>query len=152
MPVRELVRQSIPFLQKAGFDTKDFEFLEKCISLEHDKIKLLSDVPHLIDFFLKNDIIYDEKAVNKVIKKDGVNKILIEIADIYSKIENFTAKAIENETRKYAEVNSLKTSQIFHPVRVAVSGRTEGPSLFEMIEILGKDRVLSRIRKTIEII
>ncbi|MDO8735417.1 MAG: glutamate--tRNA ligase [Elusimicrobiota bacterium] len=149
MPVEELTRRSIPFLQKAGFDTKDFEFLKKCVSLEHDKIKLLSDVPHLIDFFLKNDIIYDEKAVNKVLKKDGVNKILTEIADIYSKIENFTAKTIEIETRKYADVNLLKTSQIFHPVRVAVSGRAEGPSLFEMIELLGKDRVLSRLRNVI---
>ncbi|MBI5573087.1 MAG: glutamate--tRNA ligase, partial [Elusimicrobia bacterium] len=137
MPVEELTRRSIPFLQKVGFDINDFEFLEKCILLEHDKIKLLSDVPHLIDFFLKNDIIYDDKAVNKVLKKDGINKILTDIADIYSKIENFTAKAIEIETRKYAEVNSLKTSQIFHPVRVAVSGRTEGPSLFEMIELIG---------------
>ena len=149
MPVEELTRRSLPFLQKAGFDTKDFEFLKKCVSLEHDKIKLLSDVPHLIDFFLKNDIIYDEKAVNKVIKKDGVNKILTEIADIYSKIENFTAKEIEIETRKYTEDNLLKTSQIFHPVRVGVSGRTEGPSLFDMIETLGKDRVLSRLRNVI---
>ena len=144
MPVEELARLSIPFLQKAGFDTKDFEFLEKCISLEHDKIKLLSDIPHLIDFFLKNDIIYDEQAVNKVLKKDGV---LTDISEIYSKIKNFTAKEIEIETRKYAEVNSLKTSQVFHPIRVAVSGRTEGPSLFEMLELLGKDRVLLRLKK-----
>ncbi|MFH0948579.1 MAG: glutamate--tRNA ligase [Elusimicrobiota bacterium] len=150
--VKELTLRSLPFLQKVGFDIPAFgvDFLEKCVSLEHDKIKLLSDIPHLIDFFLKNDIIYDEKSVDKVLKKDGVNKVLSDIADIYSKIENWTAKDIENETRKYAEVNLLKTSQIFHPVRVAVSGRAEGPSLFEMMELLGKEKVLTRLRGRIK--
>ncbi|MFH1541382.1 MAG: glutamate--tRNA ligase [Elusimicrobiota bacterium] len=170
MSIEELTHRAIPFLQKAGFNTGDFfvksessfsqestcstdhEFLKKCVSLEHDKIKLLSDIPYLIDFFLKNDIIYDEKAVDKVLKKDGVKKILFDITDIYLKIESFTAKEIENETRKYAESNSLKTFQIFHPVRVAVSGRAEGPSLFEMIEFLGKEKVLLRIKNVINIV
>lgn len=148
MPIGELVKLSIPFLQKTGFDTDsiDSEFLKKCISLEQEKIKLLSDVPKRIDFFLKDDIIYDEKAVQKVLTKDGVEKILTGILQVYEKINNFTADTLETGTRKYAESNSLKTSQIFHPVRVAVSGREEGPSLFHMMELLGKEKILSRLR------
>ncbi|HAX61975.1 MAG TPA: glutamate--tRNA ligase [Elusimicrobia bacterium] len=65
MPVEELTKRSLPFIEKAGLPINNFDYLKKCISLEQDKIKLLSDVPHLIDFFLKNDIIYDEK-VNKM--------------------------------------------------------------------------------------
>lgn len=154
MPPDELVKLSIPFLQKAGFSTDsiDAEFLKKCILLEQEKIKLLSDVPKRIDFFLKDDIIYDEKSVKKVLKKDGVEKILTGICQVYEKIGNFTAGALETETRKYAESNSLKTSQIFHPVRVAVSGREEGPSLFHMMELLGKEKTLTRLKNTIEIL
>ena len=149
LSIEELTRRAIPFIQKSGFDVSDFEFLKKCIALEQDKIKTLSDVPNLIVFFLKDDIIYDEKAMLKVIKKEGVIEILKNITDIYAKIQNFTAQEIENETRKYAESKSLKTSQIFHPVRVAVSGRTEGPSLFHMLELLGKEKVLFRLNKII---
>ncbi|MDD5686340.1 MAG: glutamate--tRNA ligase [Elusimicrobia bacterium] len=149
MTIDELTNRAIPFIQKAGFETNNFEFLKKCILLEQDKIKLLSDIPDLISFFLKEDIVYDEKAVQKVIEKDGVKKILIDIYEIYKNTKDFTAAEIENETRKYAEAKSLKTSQIFHPVRISVSGRAEGPSLFHMIELLGRDRALLRIKNVI---
>ncbi|MBN1385216.1 MAG: glutamate--tRNA ligase [Elusimicrobia bacterium] len=148
MPIDELTDRAIPFINKAGLKA-DIEFLKKCISLEQEKIKLLSDVPKRIDFFLKNDIIYDDKAVAKVLRKDGVEKILTDISKVYEKIGNFTADNIEAETRKYAEANGLKTSKIFHPVRITVSGRTEGPSLFHMIELLGKEKTITRIKNVI---
>jgi len=148
--IDDLASRAVPFVMKAGFNADNFEYLKKCISLEQEKIKLLSDVPHLVEFFLTDDIVYDEKAMGKVIKKEGVINILKDMFQIYKNTENFTSQELENKTRKYAEEQKLKTSQIFHPVRVAVSGRTEGPSLFHMMELLGKERVLERLNKITE--
>ncbi|OQA91321.1 MAG: Glutamate--tRNA ligase [Elusimicrobia bacterium ADurb.Bin231] len=145
LPIEELTRRAIPFIEKAGFEASDIGYLQKCVFLEQEKIKLLSDVPHLIDFFLKDDIIYDKNALDKVVKKPGVFEILNDIAVVYSELKEFTEQSTETVTREYAIKKSLKTAQIFHPVRVAVSGRTEGPSLFHMLELLGRDRVLKRV-------
>ena len=146
----DLASRALPFIKKAGYDTGNFEYIKKAISLEQEKIKVLSDIPHLIEFFLKDDIIYDEKAVEKVLKAEGALDILKDISKVYAGLGNFTAADIESATRKYAEEKNLKTSKIFHPVRVAVSGRTEGPSLFHMIELLGKEKVIKRIEKNTE--
>jgi glutamyl-tRNA synthetase len=129
------------------------ELVKKVIKLEQDKIKLLSDIPKRIDFFLKNDLEYndyDPEDIDKVLRKPNVDKILKEIVKIYQQINEFTATELEAKTRIYADTNGLKTSDIFHPIRVAVSGRTVGPGLFEMLELLGKETVIRRINFSLE--
>jgi glutamyl-tRNA synthetase len=146
----DLAARALPFIERAGLPVGDTEYIKKCIALEQEKIKLLADIPHLIDFFLKDDIIYDENAVEKVLKKPGACDIIKGIMPVYEALANFTASEIEDATRRYSQENSLKTAQVFHPVRVAVSGRTEGPSLFHMMELLGQRRVIERMKKTLE--
>jgi glutamyl-tRNA synthetase len=62
-------------------------------------------------------------------------------------LEPFTAPEIERVTREVIAWLGVKSGEVIHPTRVALSGRTTGPSLFEMIEVLGKPRVLQRLRK-----
>jgi nondiscriminating glutamyl-tRNA synthetase len=61
--------------------------------------------------------------------------------------EPFTADAIEALCKALAKERGVKNGATFHPLRVAVSGRTEGPSLFHMVEFLGKQRTLERLKK-----
>jgi len=65
-------------------------------------------------------------------------------------MSDYTKEELDKLFRAYAEEKGLKTSLVFHSVRVAVSGRLAGPGLFEMIELLGKDRVLKRIDHTLK--
>ena len=60
-------------------------------------------------------------------------------------VEPFATAPLEAAIRKYVADKGLKPGQVFHPLRVSVSGRTTGPSLFEMLEVLGRDRVLARL-------
>ncbi|MBI4052246.1 MAG: glutamate--tRNA ligase [Elusimicrobia bacterium] len=118
--------------------------LLKAMTLEREKFKLLAEVPRLVDFFFK-EVEYDPKAVEKVLKTSGTASVLKGLKVVLKGLTPFDEKGLENCIRAFSKSEGLKTGQVFHPVRVAVSGRTQGPSLFGMLEVLGKEKVLSRI-------
>jgi glutamyl/glutaminyl-tRNA synthetase len=142
---------AIPYLQKAGLlgETFDREWLKKIIALEQEKVKYLTDIPSLYDFMLKDDFVYDEKDVEKVLKKEESKQILEDMLVRINDLVFFTADELEKLCRQYSEEKQIKTGTIFHPLRVATSGRAKGPSLFHYLEVLGKDVVGKRIEGTL---
>ncbi|MCG3204508.1 MAG: Glutamate--tRNA ligase 1 [Elusimicrobia bacterium] len=151
----QLLERTWPFLVAAGLVPEGAPeelktYVHQALMLEQEKLVLLSDAPGLIDFFLTKDVIFDPESVDKVLKKEGAKEVLAGISTRFESLPTLTAENTEKTCRDYAAGNNLKNGQVFHPVRVAVSGRTKGPSLFHMLEVMGKDRVLARIRTTIE--
>lgn len=148
-----LYELALPYLQEAGFDVSSSRAdAKELVYMEIEKYKLLGDIPVQLEMFFKEDISYDPKAVEDVLKKPETAGILSGIAVEYGKLPDFTEKAIEDATRAFAKANGYKNGQVFHPVRVAVSGRTTGPTLFRMIEYLSREAVVKRINKTLEMI
>ena len=145
-PVKELIELAKPFLEKAGLWGAKGPALEKVIALEHEKFKLLSEIPTLIEFFYK-PVVFDPKAFDKVLKAPGAKDVLLGLADALKDFAPFEDKALEARIRQFVADKGLKNGQVFHPIRVAVSGRTEGPTLFLMLEVMGKDVVLARLRE-----
>ncbi|OIO11280.1 MAG: glutamate--tRNA ligase [Elusimicrobia bacterium CG1_02_63_36] len=139
----EMLRLSRPFLDAAQIEASD-EALLPLLAMEREKFHLLTDVPKRLDFFFK-DVEYDEKSVNKVLKKEGVDAILEAAAPMLEALAEWTEAKLEEAIRGFATEKGWKMGQVFHPIRVATSGRTDGPTLFGMLEHLGKDRVLARI-------
>jgi len=141
------------FLEKAGFKNIDEqkEYIKKLIEAEKERIKLLKDIPCLIEYFLKKDdeIVYDENAVKKYLSTEQQKIILSQILEELKKIENFDKTTLEAKIREFCQKNGYKTSDVFHPIRVAVSGRKEGIGLFDLLELLGKERVINRIKRVI---
>ncbi|MDR3071799.1 MAG: glutamate--tRNA ligase [Endomicrobium sp.] len=127
----------------------DVELLKKVIALEHDKINLLKDIYDLVDFFFKREVDYKEEAVEKVLLSDKANGtarvVLTESIVRLRNQQDFSAQALEQYSRNLAVEKNIKTGQVFHPIRVAISGRTQGPSLFHMMELMGKEEVVKRI-------
>jgi glutamyl-tRNA synthetase len=127
----------------------DREFLKKSMALEHDKIKLLKDIPSLVDFFFVKDLVYNDDAVKKILlsekSKDTARLVLTESVERFKNQQDFSSDALEKYARDLAVEKGIKTSQVFHPIRVAVSGRSQGPSLFHMMELMGKDEVVRRL-------
>jgi glutamyl/glutaminyl-tRNA synthetase len=134
-------------------DGWDRELLKKAIVLEHDKIKLLKDIPSLVDFFFIKDVMYNNDAVNKVLlsekSRDTAKLVLTESVQRFKDQQDFSADALEKYARDLAVEKRIKTGQVFHPIRVAISGRTQGPSLFHMMELMGKGEVVRRISITL---
>jgi glutamyl-tRNA synthetase len=131
----------------------DNNLLKQAIALEHDKIKLLKEIPELVDFFFAKDVDYKEDAVVKTLLNEKsklvAEMVLIENAKSLLLKENFSADALEQYARDFAKEKEIKTGQVFHPLRVAISGRTQGPSLFHMMELMGKEEVVRRINVTV---
>jgi glutamyl/glutaminyl-tRNA synthetase len=63
-------------------------------------------------------------------------------------MSSFKEKEIEASVRQYAQQKGFKAGQVFHPLRAAVSGRTDGPTLFLMLEVMGRDEVIKRLKES----
>jgi len=145
MPVPELIKQAQPFFEAAGLKVNGGPSLEKTVALEHEKFKLLAEIPALVDFFYK-PVEFTPKAMDKVLRQPGVKDVLLGLADDLAKAEPFADKALEERVRKFCGDRGLKPGQVFHPLRAATTGRTEGPTLFLMLEVMGRETVVSRLK------
>ncbi|MFA4982464.1 MAG: glutamate--tRNA ligase [Candidatus Omnitrophota bacterium] len=123
------------------------ELLSKVIDLYKVRIKTLSEFIQMTDHFFGDNYSVEEKGVEKHLKPAESKAILRDFADRIEKVIDFSHSALEQECRKMAEEKGLKAGQIIHPTRVAISGKTTGAGLFEMMEVLGKDKVISRMNK-----
>lgn len=147
LSVQDLVRRSLPWLKEENLfhEGDDSAGIEKAIKLEQEKIKRLDDVPRLIKFLVTDEIEYEKDAITQWMSSDESLVMLSELKDILENVTDFSSKNIEETVRSFAKKKGIKNPRIFHPLRVAVSGRTRGPSLFEMLSLLGRERVLTRL-------
>ena len=74
--------------------------------------------------------------------------VLEKLADRYERLEQWNAETIEEATRGLADELSVKAAKVIHPCRAAVTGTTIGPSLFHLLELLDRDDVVNRLRRT----
>jgi glutamyl-tRNA synthetase len=148
MPLDELIAHAKPFLEKAGLIGLPGPDLKKTIALEKEKYKLLSEIPTLIEFFYK-PVVMQPKA-EKNLSAPGVKQILLDLAAALKDFAPFEDKALDAGIRKFCEEKGLKPGQVFHPLRAAVTGRAEGPTLFLMLEIMGRETVLARLNAAAE--
>lgn len=124
----------------------DRDLLKRILIIEFEKVKLLKDIFDLFDFFFVENVEYNLEAVEKVFKTAAAKSVLEESIPRLEQLADFRAAALESLARLIASEKVLKTGQVFHPLRVAVSGKTIGPGLFHMMEILGKEKVIARIK------
>ncbi len=148
-----IVDLSIPYLQEASLikTEEDIELAERVVPLVTDRMKTLEEVAPLTDFFFGDMPKYDSKAVEKWLKSsdDGVTlaKILPRLEGIAA--DQFTVNLIEAAVRSGIEELGVPSPQVIHPLRVALTGRTVGPGLFETMAAMGKEKVLYRLKAII---
>jgi len=152
-PAKRLLELSLPLLQKKGLlpEKADSKLLERCeqlIALEQEKFKTLLDIPERIGFFLRLPA-YEEKLLQKYFTPE-IRQIMSRLLTELEKLSRFTPEEIELAVRTFCQERNYPPAKVFHPLRVAVSGTTKGPGLFEMLSILGKDESLARLRLVLE--
>ena len=146
MPFERFVELSVPFVEKAGIAYGSIERLKPVLAIIQEKVKLLSEVPAKIAFFFTEEVAFDPEAVEKTLRKPGALEKLSTLASRYETLEPWTVEALESTLKATAAEMGCKAGELIHPARVAVSGLTVGPSLYHMLEVMGKDRVLARMR------
>ena len=109
------------------------------------RTKFWNDIPGNCAYSLTEDYEMDPKAVEKRLAKPGVPELLEDLAKRFEALPAFDAASTEGVVRELAGEGGM--GPWVHPVRVAVSGRQEGPGLFEMLELLGREKTVSRLRR-----
>ena len=149
MSLDRFIELAWPFLEKAKIDISDRTYLRAVLSIVKEKIKLLSDVPEWTRYFFTEDYEFDPIAVENVFGEAEAAERLLALRGKFANIDNWNVEKIETSLKALAQELGCKTGDLVHPARVAVSGRAVGPSLYHMLEVMGKDRVLKRFDRMI---
>jgi len=122
----------------------------KVLALVKEKIKLLKELPDWTSYFFTEDYPFDPEAVKKSCSSPQTADRLVKLAERFSGLSSWDATGLETTLKTLATEMGIKTGELIHPCRVAVSGRSAGPSLYHMLEVLGRDRVLARLARAAE--
>jgi glutamyl/glutaminyl-tRNA synthetase len=150
MPVSRFRELSLPFIEKAGIQISDTAYLIEVLKIVQEKIKFLKDVPDWIGYFFTEDYEYDPEAVAKTFAGPEVMSRLAKLGEAYKAVPQWNAETLEGALKTLAASIPCKAAELIHPARLAVSGRSIGPSLYHLLEVLGCERVLARLERTIK--
>jgi glutamyl-tRNA synthetase len=151
LPLRKKLDLAAPFLQKAGFADATKEHVQAVLLAAGDRIKVAGDILAFDEFFLADDAFsYDENALEKHLKKGDALELLKKFRDRLAAVEPFEAPALETLLQDFTAAENIKTNQIIHALRVAVTGKSIGLGLFDTLAILGKSASLKRIERTMQ--
>jgi glutamyl-tRNA synthetase len=133
-----------PFVEAAGLPVP--ENYQAVIAAVKDKVRLFGDVPAAVDFLLKDDFENDAEAVAKVRGNAAAGGLLASLATALDAISDWSADAAKAALAETATAAGAKPGQLMFPLRVALSGRAHGPDLGDVLDLLGKDRCVKRVR------
>jgi len=126
----------------------DPAYFRAALAIVKEKIKLGRELPEWMSYFFREDFEFDAAAVKKVFTPEGLGN-LAKLRERLQALDekNFSATDLENEFKALAAATGQKVGAYIHPARLAVSGRSVGPSLYHLLEVLGKTRVLGRMER-----
>jgi glutamyl-tRNA synthetase len=156
----DLARRCLPFLQSAGLlpepcPPERLDYLVSLMPLVQERLKLLTDVVEWTDYFLKEQLPVPTKEAlipKKLDQAQTVRVLQAILAALSGVSDQFAATDLEPVLHALPEQLGLKMGEVFMPLRVAASGRTATPGMYEMLAALGKERVLKRVNAAIKVL
>ncbi len=156
LPAARKLELCLPYLERAGYIASPPDETERAearaiLAAAGDRIVVAGDVLDYDEFFTADDeLSYDEKAFDKRLRKPAEAAALLSgLRERLATIREFDAAALEALLRGYVEERGVKLGQVIHALRVAVTGKAVGFGMFEILEILGRERCLARIDRAL---
>ncbi|MBU1026107.1 MAG: glutamate--tRNA ligase [Candidatus Margulisbacteria bacterium] len=152
--IREILPERLidlcePLLLEA-YGKIDFKYLKKVVLICHDRLVLIPDIVTLSKYFFTDDFEYDPEAVEKHFKTDYAKKILASLKEKLAKLDPFTKDKIEPIFKDLAKDLGVKLGVVIHPCRLALTGTLQSPPMYDVVEVLGKQKVNQRLVKAID--
>ncbi|MFN3396794.1 MAG: glutamate--tRNA ligase, partial [Thermodesulfovibrionales bacterium] len=148
----ELAGLVMPFLIKEGIIAEgteiDIQWLSRAIRTLKERAKTLVELSKMLRYYIAEEVEYEEKARQKFLNPSILDYLVL-IRDSLDALTEFTAHEIEKVFREFIEKHNIKLGQIAQPVRVAMTGGTESPGIFEVLEVVGKERAIRRLDRAI---
>lgn len=146
----EIARGTVPFLAKMGIDVaSDNPVLLKTIPYVRPRTQTFIEVAEAVDYFFR-DVEFEAKGKRKFLVPAYAEN-LRRLAEVVEAVEPFAKEPLDETVKAWLEENELPMKVVAQPARVAMTGRTRSPGLFEVMEVLGKERTLTRLRAGAEI-
>ena len=146
----------IPFWQEEGLldSTADRDWLKSIVEAVGERLTTLQDIIPQTRYFFTDEFEYEPKAVkkwwgNSEEKRDNTRNILTNVSQILEEMPTFDIETIEAAIWKYTDENNIKRVAAMQALRIALTGASFGPSLFDIVVLLGRNEVLKRIPKAI---
>ena len=142
------INRAQPWLDHGPWPPEAFDqgVWERMAPLVQERVQTLGEVPRYVDFFFLQEPVIDEESWEKVVLRDpGAEALLRSALNSYGTCE-WSSGSIRAATVEVGEEHGRSLRKAQAPIRVAVTGRSVGPPLFESLEVLGRDRTLARIR------
>ena len=146
----------IPFWQAEGLihSTERRDWLENIVEAVGERLTTLQDILPQTRYFFTDEFEYEPKAVKKwwggsEEKREKTSEILTNLGQILEEVPSFDMETVETAIWKYTDENDIKRVAAMQALRIALTGTSFGPSLFDIVVLLGRDEVLKRIPKAI---
>jgi glutamyl-tRNA synthetase len=133
-----------PFLTKEGYDVSRGPAVSDVVATLNTRSKTLTEMAGSARFYYENDIQYEEKAAKKFLTPESLDPLLTLTAEL-SALPDFDLNALEAAFKKVMDKTGLKLGKVAQPVRVALTGTTVSPGIFEVINVLGRKETLHRL-------
>jgi len=149
MAVESFSERARPWVEKEVGPLSDVEWarFEELAPLIQERTKLMPDAAEQARFLYVSELTYDERSWKKVMEKDGVREVVDSALDELSALAEWNAEAIESALRALPERLGLGAGKVFQPVRVAVTGSSVSPPLFESLAALGRETSIARLEE-----
>jgi glutamyl-tRNA synthetase len=146
---KELAEMVKPILKEKGISASTEEYLLKAIALMKERVTIVQDFAEFGLYFFEEPKVFDEAGRQKHWEAETSQRISA-LADELEALKDFNHQTIETVVKTLAERLQVKTAKLIHPTRLALSGRTVGPGLYEMMDLLGKETVVKRLRNAVQ--
>jgi glutamyl-tRNA synthetase len=133
-----------PFVEQAGLPVGDD--YPAIAAVVREKVRLLSEVPDAIGFLLQDGFGFEPEALEKVRCNAAAGDLLASLAGDFESLPEWSADAAKHQIGETAKAAGAKAGQLMFPVRVALSGKSGGPDLGEILGLLGRERSVARLR------
>src|SRR5438128_1663325 len=139
---------AIPALARAGFDTSQYPraYVRTALDTCKGKKRLFSELADYGGFYFVEEVTCDPEAAAKDFTAESRER-LKKLREAFAALAAFDAASLENSLKDTSRQLGVKAGALVHPTRLACTGKTAGPSLYHLLEVLGKERVLRRLER-----
>ena len=151
MEIADLAAAVAPLFADAGLAVpSDDEWFQKLLGLLRPRAKRLTEFIDLARPFVEDAVQYEPDAVKKHLADPGLGAHVEALAAALRATDPFTESVVEETLRRIAGERQVKAGALIHATRVAVTGRTASPGIFEVLVLLGRDRTVRRLERLVE--
>jgi glutamyl-tRNA synthetase len=144
-PAGDLCTAALPFLKGLGLSAEAGQYLDSVVRTLNTRSRTLKELAQAARFYYTDAVEYDPKAARKCLKPAALAPMQL-LVEKLEELADFSEKELENAFKAVMDTTGLKLGKIAQPVRVALTGTTVSPGIFEIIAVLGRQAVLDRLK------